>query len=228
MGSGLLREGIAAFIFAFVVEAGTDIRKLIVFMGNVLTADPSAGIAPVGGCIPIIDSIKFGNTVCIMDAPMSAAIALAIGIIIPDRAFRMEAPYAATAITHLGTLLPCGIAVRAGVVAGVAAGKAGAVRPADIHRAALLMAALHGAAGIGALAILIRPIVGGPSGERFPAGGAETFRFAIGTLVGGVVAGGVAGKAGAGFGIPRAFAAVFMDALCTASFGYACAAASVP
>lgn len=89
MGSELLREDIAATILAFVVEAGTDIRTIIAFMGNVLTADPSAGIALVGGCIPIIDSIKFGNTVCIMDAPMSAAIALAIGIIIPDRAFRM-------------------------------------------------------------------------------------------------------------------------------------------
>lgn len=68
----------------------------------------------------------------------------------------------------MGTLLPCGIAVRAGMVAGVAAGTALAVFPAGIHLAAL-MDALHGAAGIGALAILIRPIVGGPSGERFPA-----------------------------------------------------------
>lgn len=49
------------------------------------------------------------------------------------------------------------------MVAGVAAGKALAVFPTGIHLAAL-MDALHGAAEIGAPAILIRPIVGGLTG----------------------------------------------------------------
>lgn len=155
-----MREDIAATILAFVVEAGTDIRTIIAFMGNVLTADPSAGIARVGGFIPINSKSICGIRVYKMDAHYSAALARAIrGIIILDRASRMAAPYAATAITQLGILLPCGIAVRAGMVAGVAAGIALAVFPAGSLCAAL-MDALHGAAGIGALAILFRPIVG--------------------------------------------------------------------
>lgn len=58
MGNGLLREDIAAVIFALLVGAGTVISKIIAFMGPfALAADLSADIALVGGCIPIKDSI---------------------------------------------------------------------------------------------------------------------------------------------------------------------------